>query len=307
VSPTAEARRGHVLLTGSSGFTGAYVRAELESAGWRVTGLAHAPSPRHGEAELVVDLLDRPALIDAVATLQPTAVIHLAAIANVAHEDVDAIYQCNVIGTRHLLEALAALPHAPARVILASSANIYGNATVEPIGEDTPPAPANDYAVSKLAMEYLARLWLDRLPIAIVRPFNYTGVGQSASFLIPKIVGHFHRHEDSIALGNLDVWREFQDVRTIAACYRRLLETDVPTGSMLNLCSGQAWSLREVLEMMARIAGYRIDVRNDPGLVRTNEVRRLRGDPARLTRILGTLPLIAFEDTLRWMYRSAAG
>jgi len=306
VSPVADAGRGHVLLTGSSGFTGAYVRTELESAGWRVTGLAHAPSPRPGGAELVIDLLDRAAVFAAVAAVQPTAVIHLAAIAHVAHEDVDSIYRCNVIGTRHLLEALAALPRVPVRVILASSANVYGNAAVDPIGEDTPLAPANDYAVSKLAMEFLARLWLDRLPIAIARPFNYTGVGQSASFLIPKIVDHFRRRAESIALGNLDVWREFQDVRTIATCYRRLLEVDMPSGRALNLCSGQAWSLREVLETMARIAGYRIDVRTDAALVRASEVRRLRGDPARLTRTLGAPPPIAFEDTLRWMYRAAA-
>jgi len=306
VSSAAEASRGHVLLTGSSGFTGAYVRAELESTGWRVTGLAHAPSQRPGERELVVDLLDRHALTDAVASVQPTAVIHLAAIAHVAHEDVDAIYRCNVIGTRHLLEALAALPQVPARVILASSANVYGNATVEPIGEDTPPAPANDYAVSKLAMEYLARLWFERLPIVIVRPFNYTGVGQSTAFLIPKIVDHFRRRAQSIALGNLDVWREFQDVRTIATCYRRLLEMDVTAGGVFNLCSGRAWSLREVLQMMAHIAGYRIEVRSDPGLVRANEVRRLRGDPTRLARALGAGPAIALQDTLRWMYEAAA-
>lgn len=300
----ADQTRPHVLLTGSSGFTGRYLRAELVRAGWRVTGLGHAAHATPGQDELVVDLLDREAVAEAVTRVQPDAVIHLAAIAFVAHGDVDAIYRCNVIGTRHLLEALAALPRTPRAVILASSANIYGNATIEPIDEDTPAAPANDYAVSKLAMEHMALLWRERLPITLVRPFNYTGVGQSPQFLIPKIVEHFRRHADTIELGNLQIWREFQDVRMVAFCYRRLLEASPSSGSVFNLCSGQAWSLEEVLTMMEAIAGYRIAVRVNPALVRTNEVRRLVGSNARLVATIGTLPSIPLQDTLRWMYEA---
>ncbi|MCE5232926.1 MAG: NAD-dependent epimerase/dehydratase family protein [Mizugakiibacter sp.] len=304
----ADAARPRLLLTGSTGFTGRYVRAELERAGWHVTGLGHAAqAPAQADAgELTVDLLDRDAVARAVAGVRPDAVIHLAAIAFVAHGDVDAIYRCNVVGTRHLLEALAALPRAPRAVILASSANVYGNTTVEPIDEDTPPAPANDYAVSKLAMEYMARLWCGQLPITLVRPFNYTGVGQSPQFLIPKIVDHFRRRADTIELGNLQVWREFQDVRAVAECYRRLLEASPPPGSVFNLCSGQAWSLQEVLAMMESIAGYRIAVRVNPAFVRANEVRRLVGSNARLAGAIGALPAIPLQETLRWMYAAPA-
>ena len=300
VSRTESARR-RVLLTGHSGFTGHYVRRELEAAGHEVIGLAQAHAGSIVADGLSVDLLDRAALNDAVHAIAPDAVIHLAAIAFVAHDDVESLYRVNVAGTRNLLAALASLPQAPRAVILASSANVYGNAGVEPIGEDTPPAPSNDYAVSKLAMEYMARLWLDRLPVTLVRPFNYTGVGQGAQFLIPKIVDHFRRGARAIELGNTDVARDFLDVRAVAVAYARLLEV-APVGAVLNLCSGRAYTLAEVLAMMAEIAGYAIEVRVNPAFVRSHEVRRLVGSSARLRDCIGALPEIAFADTLRWMY-----
>ncbi|HVB84308.1 MAG TPA: NAD-dependent epimerase/dehydratase family protein [Rhodanobacteraceae bacterium] len=296
-----ESTRRRILLTGHSGFTGHYVRRELEAAGHEVIGLAQAHAGSGPVDGLSVDLLDRAALNEAVHAAAPDAVIHLAAIASVAHDDVESLYRVNVAGTRNLLAALASLAQAPRAVILASSANVYGNADVEPIDEDTPPAPSNDYAVSKLAMEHMARLWLDRLPITLVRPFNYTGVGQSVQFLIPKIVDHFRRGARVIELGNIDVARDFLDVRAVAMAYARLLAR-APAGAVLNLCSGRAYTLAEVLAMMAEIAGYAIEVRVNPAFVRSHEVRRLVGSAARLHDCIGALPQITFVDTLRWMY-----
>jgi nucleoside-diphosphate-sugar epimerase len=208
-----------------------------------------------------------------------------------------------VVGTRNLLEALAELKARPRCVLLASSANVYGNAPVELIDETVPPAPANDYAVSKLAMEYLARLWMDRLPIVITRPFNYTGVGQPPNFLLPKIVSHFQARAPVIELGNTDVARDFSDVRTVASVYRQLLEV-APAGDVFNVCSGVAYTLGDVLRMMAAIAGYAIEVRVNPAFVRANEVKRLLGSAGKLERAIGPLAGIPLEETLGWMYAS---
>ncbi|MFZ6649805.1 GDP-mannose 4,6-dehydratase, partial [Undibacterium sp. TJN25] len=106
----------------------------------------------------------------AVHDIQPDVVAHLAAISFVAHGDADAIYRTNVVGTRNLLDALASLPTKPRAVLLASSANIYGNTNTGILAETEPAQPANDYGVSKLAMEHVARLWMDQLPITITRP-----------------------------------------------------------------------------------------------------------------------------------------
>lgn len=287
------------LITGIKGFTGWYVAAELERHGWEVYGIGSHEEVGDTRYQRV-DLLDPTGLRTVIAEVQPDAVVHLAAIAFVGHGDADAFYTVNLIGTRNLLAVLAACDKAPECVLLASSANVYGNVTEGVLGEAAPPNPANDYAVSKLAMEYMARLWMDKLPIVIARPFNYTGVGQSESFLLPKIVGHFRRGEDVIELGNLDVWRDFSDVRAVAEAYRRLLETS-PAGATVNVCSGQTHSLREVISMAEEICGRPIRVQVNPAFVRANEVKSLCGDASRLRSIIGDWTTPPLPETLRWM------
>jgi nucleoside-diphosphate-sugar epimerase len=311
LSPLREGAGKRALVTGLHGFTGHYVAAELAAAGYEIVGTA-APGHRHGAPAsgplagvrtIEADLTDRAAVAAAVRAVQPDVVVHLAAIAFVQHSDVEQIYRVNVVATRHLLEALAALEHRPSAVLLASSANIYGNSEVEVLHEDVPPAPANDYAVSKLAMEYAARLWMDKLPIVIARPFNYTGVGQAENFLLPKIVSHFRRKATDIELGNLHVWRDFSDVRVVAAAYRALLAA-APAGRVFNVSSGKAHSLGEALRMMEDIAGYRIKVHVNPAFVRANEVVRLTGDNRRLAGVVGAIEAFPLEQTLRWMYEA---
>lgn len=299
-SDTGAPRR--VLVTGIGGFTGRYVAAEFAAAGFGVVGLTHADGVASANIH-ALDLCDREATLSAIAGLELDAVVHLAAISFVAHGDVDAIYRVNIAGTRNLLEALVRAAKRPRIVVLASSANIYGNAAVEPITEDTPPQPANDYAVSKLAMEHMARLWSDRLPIAVTRPFNYTGIGQSEQFLIPKIVNHYRNGSREIELGNIKVVRDFLDVRDVAHLYRSIVEL-APAGATFNLCSGIGHSLEDVLDKVGELAGYRIGVRVNPAFVRANEVKRLIWSPRKISELVDGFAPRPFADTLQWMYRA---
>ncbi|MFZ6641327.1 GDP-mannose 4,6-dehydratase [Undibacterium sp. TC4M20W] len=287
------------LITGIKGFTGRYLAQELKNAGYRVFGTTHgAEAP--GQDNFAVDLGDKQRLAELVAEIQPDVVAHLAAISFVAHGDAAEIYRVNVVGTRNLLEALASLDKKPKAVLVASSANIYGNTRTEVIAESEPAQPANDYGVSKLAMEHVARLWMDKLPIIVTRPFNYTGVGQTENFLLPKIINHYRRKAKDIELGNLDVARDFSDVRTVATAYARLLE-QAPAGQTFNICSGTAHTLRSVLQMASELAGYEIKVHVNPAFVRANEVHKLMGDGQRLQACIGGLPAIPLRDTLAWM------
>jgi len=292
---------GTALVTGLSGFTGRYVARELEALGYEVVGLEQGSTLDTAHSGL--DLRDGPRLTEYVAALQPRVVIHLAAIAFVAHGDVSDMYTSNIVGTRNLLAALAACDTAPEKVLLASSANIYGNANVATLDENCPAQPENDYAVSKYAMELMARQWRTQLPIVIVRPFNYTGVGQAGAFLLPKLVDHFARGEARVELGNIDVYRDFNDVRVVAAAYARLLDKGVP-GEVYNVCSGRAYSIKDVLALLAELAGYSIEVDINPAFVRANEVKKLVGSNRKLAAAIGELELIPLADTLEWMFRA---
>ncbi|WP_323119784.1 NAD-dependent epimerase/dehydratase family protein [Burkholderia alba] len=306
MKPFDDGRR-RAFVTGLAGFTGRHLAQRLETAGYDVWGTV-APGADTRDDPLLrrytcipADLLDVDSLGAATADARPHAVVHLAASAHVAQGNPRDIYLVNVVGTRNLLAALAGLDDRPRTVLLASSANIYGNARHPVLDESVPPQPANDYAVSKLAMEYAARLWLAELPIVIARPFNYTGVGQSDAYLLPKLVSHYARGKPRIALGNLDVSRDFSDVRDVADAYVRLLER-APAGETFNVCSEHAHSLKEVLAMLARIAGYVIDVSVDPRFVRGNEVKRLVGSREKLRGAIGPQPLTPLDATLRWMF-----
>jgi nucleoside-diphosphate-sugar epimerase len=183
---------------------------------------------------------------------------------------------------------------------LASSANLYGNSDRSPIDESQHPAPVNHYAMSKFAMEVMARARFPELPIVIVRPFNYTGRGQDKSFVIPKLVDHFRRRAPRVTLGNVHVQREYNDVRFVCDAYLRLLEVPAP-GPVYNVCTGATHDLQSVIALLGELTGHRIEVDIDPTLVRANEVHKLCGDPSALNAIVGEMKSLALQDTLRWM------
>jgi GDP-6-deoxy-D-talose 4-dehydrogenase len=281
----------NILLTGSDGFTGRHFADLAQSVGHRVLPLR-------------ADLADKAELLREVLAMGPDAVVHLAAISFVGHPDNIAFYAVNVIGTINLLAALALLPRIPSRVLLASSANVYGNCEASPIAEIQAPAPVSHYAMSKLAMEHMSRTYADRLPLVITRPFNYTGVGQAVNFVIPKLVDHFARRAPTIELGNLHVEREFNDVRTVCNDYLALVQYSEP-GQTYNICSGRPYALQHVIDTLTRVSGHQIEVVVNPAFVRSNEVHRLCGSPVKLDELFKQHSVsrndLLLEDTLRHM------
>lgn len=293
-----------VLVTGADGFTGRYLCAALAAAGHEVHGLVRqlTGTTVYGATVLhMADLTDSAALLRVVSEVRPERVAHLAAIAFVAQGDIDAMYRVNLLGTRNLLSALALQDSAPEAVLIASSANVYGNAAEGVIDEDCRPAPANDYAVSKIAMESMATLWLPKLPLTLVRPFNYIGRGQSTDFVVAKIADHIRRRAPVLELGNLDVERDFSDVRMVVDAYQRLLSLSYPPAGPLNICSGTGITLRQVIDELSEIGGHRPELRINPAFMRTNEVKRLVGSADRIERAIGPLQRVPLRETLMWI------
>ena len=292
-----------VLITGLQGFTGQHLSTELQSNGYEVWGLGDSPPTLARSVQ--ANLLDLESLQRAILVAQPHYVIHLAGLAFVGHEQPKAFYDVNLIGTRNLLEALGPIASNLRCVLFASSANVYGNLQDGLLSESNPVNPANDYAVSKLAMEYMAKLWLPKIPLVLARPFNYTGVGQSDSFLIPKIVSHFIQKKQTIELGNMAVWREFNDVRDIAVAYRKLIEA-APIGETVNVCSSNLVSLKEALALATELTGHSIEPMVNALFVRENEVLKLGGDATKLKRFIPEWKPRRLRETLAWMLSEAS-
>ena len=278
-----------ILLTGAAGFTGLFFKSAAEAAGHQVVALQ-------------ANLTDKAAVAAEVLQAAPDAVVHLAAISFVGHADDTAFYGVNVVGTMNLLAALAALPVKPSKVLLASSANVYGNCDASPITEGQPAAPVNHYAMSKLAMEHMARTFFDRLPIVITRPFNYTGPGQASNFLFPKLVSHFAQRAPTIELGNLHVEREFNDVRMVCDAYLRMLDKGI-AGQTYNICSGQSYALKHIVLILEQLTSHQIKIKVNQNFVRSNEVIKMCGSTDKLFSAIGRLPYYRLEDNLLSMLK----
>jgi GDP-6-deoxy-D-talose 4-dehydrogenase len=276
-----------LLVTGLLGLTGHHLVPMATAAGWQVVGLDG-------------DINDGQAMQDAIDSHAADALLHLAGVSFTAHPDSTEIYRVNTVGTTTLLQALVRTPKPPARVVLASSASIYGHSDTTPIAETQPPAPVSHYAASKLAMEHMARTYLDRLPVVIARPFNYTGPGQGTRFLVPKLVEHFSQKRPTIALGNLHIRREINDVRFVCEAYLRLIEAG-EVGQAYNICTGASYCVQDLLHLLTQMTGHPIEVTIDPAFVRRDEPHELRGDPTRLQRVVGPLTDYSVQDTLQWM------
>lgn len=292
-----------VVVTGAAGFTGLHFVRAAAARGYECIAVGDQPGMtiEGAERSLVLDLTDRTATFEALRAADPDYVVHLAAVSFVGHEDVSDFYLTNVVGTINLVDALA--PSSRLRkLVVASSANIYGKARDLPITESSPPDPQNDYAVSKLAMENAVSLRMGSERIVIVRPFNYSGVGQAEHFLVPKIVAAYARGDSTLELGNLEVARDFSDVRDVVSAYLGLLASPFHSG-VVNICSGRATTLRSIIEQMSTLAGYQLRVTSSPALTRTQEIPLLYGSDALLQSIIGEYRRYSLEDTLRWMFQ----
>ena len=285
VHPEAD---GQLLLTGSTGFTGKHLLPAAEAQGFNVVCLKS-------------DIRDLAALTKEIASTSPSYVVHLAGISNAQCCDEILLHETNVTGTKNLLQALLECGKKPRRILLFSSALVYGASPVSPVTESHELFPINPYAQSKIKMEEVALGYRFRLPVCIVRPFNYSGINQPDTYLIPKIVKHFAHKRQTIQLGNINVKREFNDVRYLCNVCLRLLQAD-KCKDVYNICSGRAHTIKDVLKALEKVTGHKVKVEINPAFVREKDINLLCGSTARLEATIGNLETeTMLGNMLKWM------
>ena len=288
-----------VFITGINGFTGIYLSKYFANKNFEVFGLANKNEGENPNI-FICDLLEKEKLSAIIKKIQPSIVIHLAAISFVGHENANEMYDVNVIGTQNLLEAIKnEAKNNIHKIILASSATVYGNQLETILSEILCPNPVNHYGISKLAMEFVAKTYFDSLPIIITRPFNYTAPEQNINFVIPKITKAFKEKSSILELGNINVYREYNSINFICECYYKLAISDF-SSEIVNLCSGKTHSLNEILNACTEISKHNLEVKINPDFVRSNEIYKLSGSPEKLNEMIDLKNYnYSIEETLK--------
>ncbi len=297
-----------ILITGGGGFAGRHLAALCAERGAPVSGLGRGARPElPGLAAWErVDLAEAAAVREAVARVRPEQVFHLAAEASVARswKDPAAVVSANVRATLNLLEAVRT--EAPeAAVLVACSGEEYGPPERVPVDEAHPLRPRNPYAASKAMVDVLAGSYADAhgLRVLRTRAFNHTGPGQSDTYVVASFARQIAEAEASGATevtlntGNLDVRRDFSDVRDVVRAYLLALERAEP--GAYNVCSGRALAVSDILTGLAAHSPLEVGWRVDDSRLRENEVMEISGSHDKLTEATGWQPEIGLSDTLR--------
>jgi GDP-4-dehydro-6-deoxy-D-mannose reductase len=272
-----------VLVTGAQGFVGQHLLAQL------------GEKARPVEA----DVTDAEAVARELAAAAPQAVVHLAALSSVGSSWADAgeTWRVNVLGTVNVLAAAG-----DARVVVASTGDVYGPADELPTPETAPFRPVSPYAASKAAAELAAeqarRVGAD---VVVTRGFQQEGPGRDERFAIGSWAAQIARAEEAgggtVLVGDLSPRRDVSDVRDVCRAYALLLDPAVTAGTY-NVASGRSVEVRELLEILVGLAECPIEVEVDQARVRPADIPELRGDASRLREATGWEPRIPLEQTL---------
>jgi GDP-4-dehydro-6-deoxy-D-mannose reductase len=305
-----------VLITGITGFAGSHLadyilqRGDAEVIGilrWR----SRTENIEHfrDKVRLVeCDLRDASSVRDVLEETRPDWIFHLAAQSFVPTSwtaPTESLVT-NILGQLNIFEAVKKL-HLMPRIQLACSSEEYGLVHEDelPIKETNPLRPLSPYAVSKVGQDMLGyQYWMSfKLPVIRTRGFNHEGPRRGPVFVCSDFAKQIAdiekgRRPPVVRVGNLDARRDFTDVRDIVRAYWLALEKGEP-GEVYNLCSGRAWTIREMLDMLLAMSKTKIKVEQDEARMRPSDVPVLLGDATRFRNRTGWEPSIPFEQTMR--------
>ncbi len=296
-----------VVIAGINGFVGRHTAETFANNGYGVVGVGRQSTPRADISNVLddyhqVDLLDKEAVsrisLDGVATI-----IHLAGLADVGRSFAEPgrYITENPLSTFNLFEK-AKQDQFSGRFVAVSTGAVYNSSTPLPITESSPTLPTSPYAISKLASEDVARYWNNRgVDAVVVRPFNHTGPGQGAGYLLPDLYHSLQsiKMGDPIRVGNIDTRRDYTDVRDIANAYLQLSSAGKLSHETYNVSSGKSLSGRNILSILQKeLELTDVPIVVDPARVRPTDIADIRGDSSQLNNDTGWVPRIPIEKTI---------
>lgn len=298
------------LVTGCNGFVGRAMVERLAGGGYEVWGVDRSigTSEFHGKNRSAADLADGNLVARTIEEAHPDCIIHLAAQSSVkrSFEEPAETLRDNTVPAMNILETVRR-SGIPARVLLVGSAEEYGtvDASLLPLLESTPSNPESPYALAKAMQNQYGRMFakLFGVDVVMTRSFNHTGPGQRDAFVLSNFAKQVAEiksgaREPVIEVGNVDVRRDFLDVRDVCDGYVVLLQKG-RSGETYNVCSGRSYRIGDLLDQLCAIAGVRVTIRVDETRLRPVDMPELRGDPAKMREHTGWTARRPINETLR--------
>lgn len=300
-----------VLVTGADGFIGSHLTEMLLDEGYHVRALSYYNSfndwgwlndIKHPALEIVTgDVRDSNFCRHIV---QGTEIVfHLAALIAIPYSYVapDSYVDTNINGTLNICQA--AKEYGVKKVLVTSTSEVYGTAQYVPIDEAHPKQPQSPYSATKIGADAMAKSFFSAfgLPVVIVRPFNTYGPRQSARAIIPTIITQIANGKKEIKLGNLTPTRDFNYVKDTCRGFLELANCDAAVGQEVNVCSNYEISMRDTLELIARLMHSDVKFAEDIQRLRpeNSEVFRLCGDNTKIRSLTGFVPRYSIEEGLQ--------
>lgn len=301
----------NVLVTGADGFIGSHLTEMLLEQGYKVRALSYYNSFNdwgwlegilHPELEVVTGDVRDPHFCKHI-TKEIDIVFHLAALIAIPYSYVapDSYVDTNIKGTLNICQA--SKENGVKKVLVTSTSEVYGTAQYVPIDENHPKQPQSPYSATKIGADAIAMSFYNafQLPVVIVRPFNTYGPRQSARAIIPTIISQIAAGKKEIKLGDLTPTRDFNFVKDTCKGFIELSECDEAIGQEVNIASNFEISMRNTLEMIAKIMESDVKFIEDEERIRpkNSEVFRLWGDNSKIKKITGFSPNYSIEDGLK--------
>lgn len=301
-----------VFITGASGFAGQHL-IDCLSNDYFIIGLtsnSHVFQSTEKIKYYSGDINNNELINKILSEHKPDVIVHLAAKTTTWFKDVYEVFKVNLFGTIELYESVLKLKSQDGynpKILYISSSEVYGK-TINPVSidEKAPFFPVNHYASSKASADRVSYEYTQskKLNIVILRAFTHTGPGQRKGFFVPDMVSQIVDLENSadnneILVGNLDAVRDYLDVRDVVRAYRLIIEKEVQSGEVFNICSGQGVQVRKILDTLLELSHKKINIKTDPARMRPSDVPVFIGDNKKLKEVTGWQPEINLKDTLQ--------